>query len=165
VICIQDKGEATLLIPPKSIIPEATNALQSDVRSIGSTSSRYTIQYQRPFQVKANPSLTDLRSAQVRLRHSITISMLSSESSGMPGIGYLSGKVVKWVGMQMLKAFTSIEIYRRRWIIGKLVKEMGKMDLSRRGDWLVEKQREINRAVDDMLELSSYINFTWMFAD
>jgi hypothetical protein len=57
--------------------------------------------------------------------------------------------------MQILKGVGAVEIYRRRWMIGRLVKEIAQVDPSHSGDWLVNKMKALNRAVNDILELSS----------
>ena len=67
-----------------------------------------TIQYQRPFGWQSNPNLTDIRSTRMRLRSSMassssnSVSSNTTASSGVAGIGYVGGKAVKWVGLQIL---------------------------------------------------------------
>jgi len=96
---------------------------------------------------------------QVRLSSSISSSCsdftLSSTSSGVPGIGHLSGKGIKWLGLQILKGVGVIEIARRRWVITRLVSEMGKLDANGWENWLLAKEQKVRRAAEDLLELSS----------
>jgi hypothetical protein len=93
---------------------------------------------------------------QVRLSSSISSSgALSSTSSGVPGIGSVSGKAVKWVGLQILKGIGVIKIVRRRWMITRLVREMGKLDADGWEVWLLTKEKKVRRAAEDLLELSS----------
>lgn len=99
---------------------------------------------------------------QVRLRNSVASSSntafsSSAASSGIPGIGYLSGKVVKWVGLQILEGFNAVEILRRQWVIHRLVQRMGGIPADQRAEWIVQREEKINRKVDDLLELSSYV--------
>lgn len=99
---------------------------------------------------------------QVRLRNSVASSSntafsSSAASSGIPGIGYLSGKVVKWVGLQILEGLNAVEILRRQWVIHRLVKRMGGIPADQRAEWIVKREEKINRKVDDLLELSSYV--------
>lgn len=152
-------GEATLLTPPKSIVPLNLSNTPSDLASIRSTRSRNTIQYQRPFRWQSNPSLTDYRSMQVRLRDSINASSTSSlsassGSSGIPGIGYMSGKAVKWVGMQILNSFVPLEIRRRRWVIHRFIKRLGEVPVDKRAEWVTKKEHKAVRVVEDILELT-----------
>jgi hypothetical protein len=88
---------------------------------------------------------------------SSSTSTSSYASSGVPGIGHLSGKGIKWVGIQILKGVGVVEMNRRRWVIGRLVKEIGRVDASRSGDWLVDRRKAVNHAVNDILELSLYL--------
>jgi len=81
----------------------------------------------------------------------------SSASSGIAGIGHHSGKAIKWMGLQTLKGFRVIEIIRRRWVIERLVKEMGKLDADGWEQWLVKKERKVRRTAEDLLELSLYV--------
>jgi hypothetical protein len=78
-------------------------------------------------------------------------------SSGIPGIGYLSGKAVKWVGVRMLDMFVPLEISRRRRVIIGLVKQLEKIPDQDRSRWILKKERSINRAVEDLLELTTYV--------
>lgn len=103
-LCEQHNGEATLLIPPKGGFQSSTPRTESDAVSIRSLQPSSTIQYQCPFRWQSNLSSTDVRSTQARLRNSIASSSsnsFSTASSGVPGIGYLSGKAVKWVGSKI----------------------------------------------------------------
>lgn len=156
---IQHDGETTLLIPPGAFIKECPS--QSETVSILSTRSSRTIQYQRSFRLTSNPSLTDLRSIRTNLRGSLTSShesstSISTTSSGIPGIGNLSGRAVKWVGMQMLDALVPLEVCRRRRVIRKLVKQIANIPKARRAEWLIVHEKRVNRSLEDLLELSAY---------
>ena len=82
----------------------------------------------------------------------------STASSGVPGIDYLSGKAAKWLGLQILSGFATVQIYRRQWVIHRLAKQMKNMPCERRTEWIVNLERDINRKIDDLLELSSYVD-------
>lgn len=154
--CEQHNGEATLLIPPKTILLSSTASRDSE--SIKSSS---TIQYQRPFRWQRNFNLTDIRSARVRLSDSITYSAssvrsTSTGSSGVPGIGYLSGKAVKWLGVRILDLIVEpLVISRRRQVIKGLVKQLKMIPSQDRAEWMLKRGRTISRAVEDLLELST----------
>jgi len=95
----------------------------------------------------------------VRLHHSLATtssSALSSSttSSGVSGIGYVSGKVVKWVGLRLLDGYAFMEIRRRRWVIKRFVKRIEDVSKDERAEWLVKRERKVNRTMDDLLELS-----------
>jgi hypothetical protein len=148
---------ATLLAPPKCITQSVTPPARSDAASITTTRSGRTIQYQRPFRL-GNFGLTDLRSMRTRLHDSVPSTSGSSSSiasSGVRGIGYLSGKAVKWVGMQILDGFVPLEIRRRRWIIRGLMKRMDVIPFEERAPWIVRNVRKISHAIENLLELSS----------
>lgn len=158
---IQHDGEATLLIPPETIT--TTSPSQSETVSILSTNSSRTIQYQRPFRFTSSPSLTDLRSVQTTLRDSLASSgessaSMSTVSSGITGIGYLSGRAVQWVGIQMLDGLVPLEIRRRRRAIRKLVKQIANIPETRRAEWLIVNEKRVNRSLEDLLELSAYVS-------
>ena len=98
----------------------------------------------------------------VRLHHSLATtssSALSSSttSSGVSGIGYFSGKVVKWVGLRLLDGYAFMEIRRRRWVIKRFVKQIEDVSKDERAEWLVKRERKVNRTMDDLLELSLYV--------
>jgi hypothetical protein len=98
----------------------------------------------------------------VRLRDSLSSTSVVSTttaSSGVPGIGYVSGKGVKWLGERILNAFVPLEIRRRRWVIRRLVKRIDKIPVEQCAVWLVKKESKITRAVENLLELSSYVSF------
>ena len=78
----------------------------------------------------------------------------SSGSSGVPGIGYLSGKTVKWVGVQILNAVDPVVIIVRRRYIHRLIKRIRQISVEKRADWMVKRELTILRAVEDLLELS-----------
>ena len=72
-----------------------------------------------------------------------------------PGIGYLSGKAIKWVGEKILDAVTVVEVRRRVWVIGNLIskiEEESPEGLLRR---VLKNEKSFHRAVDDLLEISS----------
>lgn len=153
----QNDCTATLLVPPKCIVQSTPSTTQSDAASVRTTRSGRTIQYQRPFRL-GHLSLTGLRSTQIRFRNSISstsVSWSSIASSGVPGIGYLSGKVVKWVGMQILNGIVPLEIYRRRRAIHELVRQMDVIPVADRAAWVVRNERKVSRAIENLLELSS----------
>jgi hypothetical protein len=98
---------------------------------------------------------------QCRLRESVassSSSALSSASSGVPGIGYLSGKGIKWVGLKMLDAFAEVELRRRRRMIPRLVARIGDLPADERTAWMANNQNQIYRSLEDILELSSYVS-------
>jgi hypothetical protein len=119
------------------------------------SNSRNTITYQRPFHLHPKPSLSDIRS----LRSSFVSSEFdtSSSSSVQPGIGYLSGKLINWVGEKILDVVTPIEIRRRIWVIGNLIKQMEKESSTVLQHRILAKGQVLHRLVDDLLELSSYV--------
>ena len=162
VRCIQYDGEATLLVPPEPIT--SISPFQSEMSSTLSTNSSCTIPYQRPSSFQGNQSLTDLRSMQTTLRNSLAVSSRSSMSmstisSEVTGIGYLSGRAIKWVGMQILDGLVPLEIRRRRWAIRKLVKQIANIPDAERAQWLVANETRVNRSLEDLLELSGYVSF------
>src|ERR1700683_3151991 len=98
VHCDQHNGTSTLLIPPENVVQSTGPPALSDISSIMSTTSKSMIQYQCPFRL-GHVGLTDLRSMQVRLHNSLSSMaafLTSTASSGVPRIGYLLGKAVKW---------------------------------------------------------------------
>ena len=78
----------------------------------------------------------------------------STASSGVPGIGYLSGKAVKWLGLQILSGFATVQIYRRQWVIHRLAKQVENMPGERRTEWIFKRERDINHKIE---ELFSYV--------
>ena len=161
VRCIQHDGEATSLTPPEAII--STSPPQSETASILSTNSSRTIPYQRPFRFQSSQSLTDLRSMQTTLRSSLAFSgsstSMSTISSEVTGIGYLSGRAIKWFGMQILDGLVPLEICRRRRAIRKLVKKIAQIPDTERAQWLIANETKVNRSLEDLLELSAYVSF------
>jgi hypothetical protein len=135
------------------------HGLEFDAVSVKSLRTPSIIQYQRPSRWQRNYSLTDLRSMRARVSnssissHNYALSTLSG-SSGVPGIGYLSGKVVKWVGTQILDMFVPLVIFRRRRVINGLIKQIDVMPQGDLLDWILKKERKINRAAEDLLELT-----------
>jgi hypothetical protein len=122
------------------------------------SNSRNTITYQRPFHLRPKPSLSDIRS----LRSSFISSEFdtSTSSSVQPGIGYLSGKLINWVGEKILDVITPIEVRRRIWVIGNLIKQMEKESSTVLQYRILSKGQVLHRLVDDLLELSSYVWFS-----
>ena len=149
----QHNGEATLFNPPTDAFQESMPHSESDVVSVRSLQTPSIVQYQRPFRWGRNPSLTDLRSMRTRLSNS-NIST-STGSSGVPGIGYQSGKVVKWLGVQMLGAISQLVIFKRRRVIKMLIKKIETIPEIQRSEWVLEKEGKINRAVEELLELTT----------
>lgn len=86
---------------------------------------------------------------------SYSSSTLSTASSGVPGIGYLSGKMIKQTGLNILKVVEAVEIFRRRRIIKQLATDMDALEPDNLAKWLVQKEQKLNRAIADILELSS----------
>jgi hypothetical protein len=64
---------------------------------------------------------------------------------------------VKWVGLQILDAFDSLEICRRRWVIRRFLKQIEGVAPDKRGAWLALKQHKVDRATEDLLELTLYV--------
>ena len=79
----------------------------------------------------------------------------STGSSGVPGIGYQSGKAAKRLGVQMLGAFSQLVIFRRRRVIKTLIKKIETIPVVQRSEWVLEKEEKINRAVEELLELTT----------
>ena len=129
--------------------------LQSDINSLCSAGSRNVIPYDRPFHLQFNPSLTDIRS----WRNNLSSDRSSSASSGNPGLGYLSGKAIKWIGEQLLDMFSPLEIRRRIWVDKRLIKRMERLSLNEAKRLLSRKWKPILRLANDLLELSSYARF------
>lgn len=158
-IFTQHNGEATLLSPPVGLLP---SKLESESASIRSMSSSNTTEYRQHFRWQTNPSLMDLRLAKNELRQSLT-SLSSSElssstaSSVVPGIGYMSGKVVKWVGLQILDGLGALEIRRRRWIIRRLMAQMSAVPESQIETWVMKREAQVNHTIEDLVELTSYV--------
>jgi hypothetical protein len=123
----------------------------SDVKSIQSNRSRNTITYNRPFTLKHNPTLTDLRS----LRNTLSSASSNDSSSIQRGIGYYSGKGIYWVGKKMLDVVMPLEICRRVWMMKRFVKSVEQCSLEDRFKESLWKQKKIDRILDDILELSS----------
>lgn len=84
-----------------------------------------------------------------------SLSTLSTASSGVPGIGYLSGKTVKWTGTNILKAVDAVVILKRQHFIKQLATEVEALDADDLAVWLVQKERKLSRAIGYILELSS----------
>jgi hypothetical protein len=127
--------------------------------SVRSSRSSNTIPYQRPIRWQRNPSLTDIRSMRMRLRNSIASSSnsalsTSTGSSGVPGIGYLSGRAVKWTGVRILDGLESLAIFRRRRVINGFIKKLETIRDQDRTKWILKRERTVKRASEDLLELS-----------
>lgn len=54
----------------------------------------------------------------------------------------------------MLDAVVPLEIRRRRWVIKNIVKRIAKVPEADRAEWLIVNQSEVNRSIEDLLELS-----------
>lgn len=148
---VQHNGEATLLIPPKRIFP-STPAFRESIRSSS------TVQYQRPFRWQRHFNLADVRSTQVRLSSypATSTRATSSESSGVPGISYLSGKAFKWLGVQILNGVVGrLVVFCRRHIINGLINPLKPAPCQDRAQWLLKRERTVSRVVEDLLELST----------
>jgi hypothetical protein len=65
------------------------------------------------------------------------------------------GKAVKWVGVQTLGAFELLAIPIRRQVISDLIKQLERIPQQDRSQWIFKRSRAINRAVEDLLELST----------
>jgi hypothetical protein len=102
-------------------------------------------------------AMPTLDSIQIQSRHptSHSSSTLSTASSGVPGIGYLSGKAVKWTGVNVLKVVGAAETFRRRRFINQLAAEVEALDPDDLANWLVQKEQNLNHAIADILEFSS----------
>lgn len=61
---------------------------------------------------------------------------------------------MKWVGSQILNSLVPLEIRRRRWVIRQIIKKLGQVPMNDRAEWVVKRGKKINRALDDLLELS-----------
>jgi hypothetical protein len=72
----------------------------------------------------------------------------STASSGVPGIGYLSGKAVKWLGLQILSGFATVQIYRRQTC------KAGGEHARRTAHGMDKRERDINHKIE---ELFSYV--------
>lgn len=114
------------------------------------------MRYRRPFRLKRNISLTDLQSWR-RSCSSDGESFSTATSSHHLGIGYFSGKAIKWVGEKILDIITPIEINRRAWVIKRLLKTLEKQSYSSLPDKVFSNTKSIHRFVDDLLELSTYV--------
>jgi len=160
--CVQHNGETSVLDPPACVLSAIQSSSQSDSVSITSASSSNTTEYQRRFRMQVNPSLTDIRSMRNRLQKSIASSSTSgisssTASSGIPGIGYLSGKVAKRVGLKILSSLEALEICRRRWLIRKFMTQIGRIPEDQLVTWLMARRGAVTRTIEDLLELTSYV--------
>jgi hypothetical protein len=116
--------------------------------------------------MRLHPSLTDIQSMRNRLHKSVSspsTSGISSSttSSGTPGIGYLYGKAVKWVGLKILNSLGALEICRWRWLIRRLVNQAGQIPEDRLVTWLVTRSRAVTHTIENLLELTSYIAYIY----
>jgi len=57
----------------------------------------------------------------------------------------------------MLDAFVKVEIRRRRRLIPKLVTRIGNIPADERTEWMAKNQLQMNRTMEDILELSSQV--------
>jgi hypothetical protein len=81
----------------------------------------------------------------------------STASSGIPGVGYLSGKAVKWVGVKILSSLEAVEIRRRIWLIRRLIKRASQIPEDQLVPWLMTRNCAVTRTIEDLFELTSYI--------
>jgi len=58
------------------------------------------------------------------------------------------------VGTQILDVFVPLVIFRRRRVINGLIKQIDVMPQGDLLDWILKKERKINRAAEDLLELT-----------
>lgn len=140
-----------MLVPPDTVVPANLRLRQPDANSIESRPSRNTIVYQRPFRARLDPSLTDLRS----MRNTLSSKTSFVSSSVIPGVGYVSGKAVYWVGEKILNGVITVECYRRLWVIKRVVKRSEKLPEEARRRWAMKKEKHLSSCLDDLLELSS----------
>jgi hypothetical protein len=131
-------------------VPSGLSRQGLDTGSVHSVASKNVIAYKRPFVSLSNPSLSDIRSW-----HDSLSTRESAGSSGNPGLGYISGLILKRASEKMLGLFMPLEIRRRLWVMGRLIKRMEK-EQDNSSKWLEKRKRALNRLVDDVLELSSY---------
>jgi len=124
----------------------------SDTNVAHSVGSRDVVVYHRPFRFQLNPSLTDIRS----IRSSLSSINSSTASSGIPGPGYILGKIIKLTGEKILDALTIVEIRRRVWLDKRVVKQLEKKSSKDIERMFKKKGKAVLRLVDDLLELSSY---------
>ena len=80
-----------------------------------------------------------------------------SVSCGIPSIGYLSRKGVKWVGLKMLDAIAKVERCRQQRLIFELVKWIRNLPVDQHTEWMAKNLPQMNRTIEDILELSSYV--------
>jgi hypothetical protein len=118
-----------------------------------STHSTNRITYQRPFRFQLNPSLSDLRS----WRNRCFSDQSTGSSSVVPGIGYLSGNAIEWVGEKILSGIMAIESRRLIWSARRLINKMERVPENERIEWSTMRHNRLNRGLDSLLELSSYV--------
>lgn len=57
--------------------------------------------------------------------------------------------------MRLLDAYTKVEIWRRRLAIRKLVAKISHKTEADRAQWVLKHKDELDRAIENLLELSS----------
>jgi hypothetical protein len=57
--------------------------------------------------------------------------------------------------MQMLNTIEPLIIFRRRRAISSLIKQLEKIPKQDSSAWIFKKERKLNRAVEDLLELTT----------
>jgi hypothetical protein len=70
-------------------------------------------------------------------------------------MGYLTGKAIKWLGIQILNAVEPLVIFSRRRAIGGVIKQLKNVHGQDRANWILQRERKINRTVEDLLELTT----------
>jgi hypothetical protein len=96
----------------------------------------------------------------MRLRSSIassssnSVSSNTTASSGIAGIGYVGGKAVKWIGLQILNSMDMLVRRQRKYTIRRFIQKMGVISNHNRAVWIVREEKKINHIVEDLLELS-----------
>lgn len=78
-----------------------------------------------------------------------------TESSGVPGPGYLTGKAMKWLGQVSLRGLQEAVLLARLWRYNRLVTAWRTQNNL---IMCVENETEIYNVLGDMLELSKYVS-------
>jgi hypothetical protein len=68
----------------------------------------------------------------------------------------LTGTGLVWVGEKLLDAFTPIAIRRRAFLMRRFLKRLDSLNPGPAGRLFLQKRKEVERMLDDLLELSSY---------
>ena len=80
-----------------------------------------------------------------------------SSPSIVSSIGYYTGYVPRWLGAKLLSFIVAIDSRRRIWKAGRLIQRTEKVPGATLEVWLVKNQKSVNELIDDLLELSSYV--------